>query len=193
MQIRPDQLAVVTGGGTGIGRALCRAAQRPGRARRYLRFDRGQHGRNARTLRARGTVRHARHDLSCRRQRRGADAGVSRHSAGRARPESIDLLINNAGIGAGGGFVAGDRAEWERTFAICWYGVYYGARTFMPLLVESAEGHIVNISSVNGFWASLGPGVPHTAYWAAKFAVKGFTEALISDLRRTRRTSDARL
>ena len=97
--------------------------------------------------------------------------------------ESIDLLINNAGIGAGGGFVAGDRAEWERTFAICWYGVYYGARTFMPLLVKSAEGHIVNISSVNGFWASLGPGVPHTAYSAAKFAVKGFTEALISDLR----------
>ena len=56
-------------------------------------------------------------------------------------------------------------------------------RTFMPLLVASDEGHIVNTSSVNGFWASLGPNIPHTAYSAAKFAVKGFTEALITDLR----------
>jgi hypothetical protein len=48
---------------------------------------------------------------------------------------------------------------------------------------ECRGGHIVNTSSVNGFWASIGPGVPHTAYSAAKFAVKGFTEALITDLR----------
>ena len=41
----------------------------------------------------------------------------------------------------------------------------------------------MNTSSVNGFWASLGPNIPHTAYSAAKFAVKGFTEALITDLR----------
>jgi short-subunit dehydrogenase len=47
---------------------------------------------------------------------------------------------------------------------------------------KAEEGHIVNTSSINGFWASIGPRVPHTAYSAAKFAVKGFTEALISDL-----------
>ena len=52
----------------------------------------------------------------------------------------------------------------------------------MPYLVASKEGHIINTSSVNGFWASLG-GFPHTSYSAAKFAVKGFTEALIQDLR----------
>ena len=51
------------------------------------------------------------------------------------------------------------------------------------MLLKADEGHIVNTSSVNGFWASLGPAVPHTAYAAAKFAVKGFTEALITDLR----------
>jgi len=49
--------------------------------------------------------------------------------------------------------------------------------------VAADEGHIINTSSVNGFWASLGPERPHTAYSAAKFAVKGFTEALITDLR----------
>jgi len=100
-----------------------------------------------------------------------------------AHGEAIHLLFNNAGIGGGGGFVAGDRGEWEKTFAVCWYGVYYGCRVFLPMLMKSDSGHIINTSSVNGFWASLGPNVPHTAYAAAKFAVKGFSEALINDLR----------
>jgi NAD(P)-dependent dehydrogenase (short-subunit alcohol dehydrogenase family) len=51
------------------------------------------------------------------------------------------------------------------------------------MLMRADEGHVVNTSSVCGFWASIGPRVPHTAYSAAKFAVKGFTEALITDLR----------
>ena len=72
---------------------------------------------------------------------------------------------------------------WERTFNVCWGGVYLGVRTFLPLVINSDEGHIVNTSSVNGFWASMGPERPHTAYSAAKFAVKGFSEALITDLR----------
>ena len=96
--------------------------------------------------------------------------------------DHIHFLFNNAGIGGGGGFVDGDRGEWERTFGVCWYGVYYCTRAFLPLLRNADEGHIVNTSSVNGFWASLGSGRPHTAYCAAKFAVKGFTEALITDL-----------
>ena len=55
----------------------------------------------------------------------------------------------------------------ETTFNVCWGGVYLGGRTFMPRLVAAAEGHVVNTSSVNGFWASLGPTIPHTAYSAA--------------------------
>ena len=99
--------------------------------------------------------------------------------------ESVNLLFNNAGIGSGVSFVDGDRDEWERTFNICWYGVYYNARAFIPYLVAADEAHMINTSSVNGFWATLGPGSTHTAYSAAKFAVKGFTEALVSDLRAT--------
>ena len=68
-------------------------------------------------------------------------------------------------------------------FAVCWGGVYWGTRAFLPLLAASDEGHLINTSSVNGFWAALGPDRPHTAYSSAKFAVKGFTEALITDLR----------
>ncbi len=96
--------------------------------------------------------------------------------------DKIHLLINNAGIGGGGSIVNQDRKQWEKTFNVCWGGVYHGVRAFLPLLMNASEGHIVNTSSVNGFWASIGPGRPHTAYAAAKFAVKGFTEALITDL-----------
>lgn len=95
----------------------------------------------------------------------------------------INLLFNNAGIGGGGSFINDTREDWERTFAVCWYGVYYNTRAFMPLLLASEEGHLINTSSVNGFWASLGPDTSQTAYGAAKFAVKGFSEALINDLR----------
>ncbi len=106
------------------------------------------------------------------------DAVVADHAT-----DHINLLFNNAGIGGGGSFVTDPRGEWETTFNVCWGGVYLGCRTFMPLLVAASEGHIINTSSVNGFWASLGPNTPHTAYSAAKFAVKGFSEALITDLR----------
>ncbi len=97
--------------------------------------------------------------------------------------DHINLLFNNAGIGGGGSFVLDERIEWETTFNICWGGVYLCTRAFMPMLLASREGHVVNTSSVNGFWASLGRGIPHTAYSAAKFAVKGFTEALITDFK----------
>jgi NAD(P)-dependent dehydrogenase (short-subunit alcohol dehydrogenase family) len=97
--------------------------------------------------------------------------------------DKIHLLFNNAGIGGGGSLFTNTREQWEKTFGICWGGVYFGVRTFLPMLMKADEGHIVNTSSVNGFWASVGMLRSHTAYSAAKFAVKGFTEALIGDLR----------
>src|SRR4051812_7229535 len=97
--------------------------------------------------------------------------------------DHINLLFNNAGIGGGGSFIVGKREEWDQTFGVDWGGVYHSCRAFVPLLIASDDGYLINTSSVNGFWASLGPGVPHTAYSAAKFAVKGFTEALLEDFR----------
>jgi hypothetical protein len=97
--------------------------------------------------------------------------------------DHIHLLFNNAGIGGGPSFIKSPREEWERTFNVCWYGVYYSTRAFIDMILKAHEAHIVNTSSVNGFWASLGPQRAHTAYPAAKFAVKGFTEGLINDLR----------
>ena len=95
----------------------------------------------------------------------------------------VHLLFNNAGIGGGGSVVDIDRESWEKTFGVCWYGVYYNTLAFLPMLIAADVAQIVNTSSINGFWASLGPNVPHSAYSSAKFAVKGFTEALITDLK----------
>ncbi len=102
----------------------------------------------------------------------------------RAQPEvEMALLINNAGVSGGGSFVLDDREEWDRTFAICWSGVYLMTRTFLPRLLKAKDGHVVNMSSALGLRAVLGGHVPHTAYSVAKFAVRGFSEALIHDFR----------
>src|SRR5262249_2076326 len=108
---------------------------------------------------------------------------VRSQGAERVGTRKSHLLFNNAGIGGGGSVFAHSREEWEKTFNVCWGGVYNCTRVFLPMLLKAEEGHIVNTSSVNGFWASVGPRIPHTAYSAAKFAVKGFTDSLITDLR----------
>lgn len=97
--------------------------------------------------------------------------------------DHVNLVFNNAGLSGGGSLFEDTREAWDRCFAVCWGGVYNGTRAFLPLLAASDDGYLVNTSSVNGFWASLGPERAHTAYSAAKFAVKGFTEALINDCR----------
>ncbi|MEM9201353.1 MAG: SDR family oxidoreductase [Actinomycetota bacterium] len=96
--------------------------------------------------------------------------------------DHINLLFNNAGIAGGGSMFDSPREQWEKTFDIDWGGVYLGCRVFLPLLAAADAGAVINTSSVNGFYASVGPDRPHTAYSAAKFAVKGFTVALMADL-----------
>jgi len=174
------KIAVVTGGGTGMGRSLCRALAKAGCHVALCDVVEENMAETRALCEANDGVRISTHlcDVSIE-----SDMIKFQTEVAETHGDSIDLLFNNAGIGGGGGFVAGEREEWEKTFAVCWYGVYYGCRVFLPMLMRSAEAHIVNTSSVNGFWASLGPNVPHTAYAAAKFAVKGFSEALITDLR----------
>src|SRR5579863_3933065 len=178
------RIAVVTGGGSGMGRELVR--QLVAEACNVAMCDVSEAGM-AETQRLcaaaslpqglRVTTHVA--DVSDAAQvERFRDEVAERHATDR-----IHLLFNNAGIGGGGSMVASSREEWERTFNICWGGVYNCTRAFLPMLQAAEEGHIVNTSSINGFWASVGPHLPHTAYSAAKFAVKGFSEALITDLR----------
>ncbi|MEW5684490.1 MAG: SDR family NAD(P)-dependent oxidoreductase [Pseudomonadota bacterium] len=177
------KFAVVTGGGTGMGRELARQLIAEGcsvamcdvsdrnMAETIALCDADRIPQGARIT---AHVADVSDEGALQRFR---DEAAKAHDT-----ERLNLLFNNAGIG-GGGSILEDRAEWERTFNVCWGGVYYGVRTFLPMLLAADEAHIVNTSSVNGFWASLGPHVSHTAYAAAKFAVKGFTEALVTDLR----------
>ena len=176
------RIAVVTGGGSGMGRELVRLLAAEGC--HVAMCDLSQENMDDTILMCGDTPAGTRitafvADVSDETQVSAFAEAVARDHAA----DHINLLFNNAGIGGGGSFVVDDRAEWEKTFAVCWGGVYNCARAFMPMLLASTEGHVVNTSSLNGFWASLGPTIPHTAYSAAKFAVKGFTEALISDFR----------
>jgi len=180
------KLAVVTGGGSGMGRELVRqlAARGCSVAACDLNADAvAETAAVAREEAPPGVVvtSHACDVAEEAQVLRFRDELLAEHGA-----DHVDLVFSNAGIGGGGSFVNDRREDWERTFAVDWWGVYYCARAFLPLLIASGDGVLVNTSSVNGFWATLGPGMPNTAYCTAKFAVKGFTEALIEDLRARR-------
>lgn len=178
-----DRIAVITGGGTGMGRelaiqlagegchvAMCDVAEETMARTKVLCEESAPAGVRITTHQA---------DVSQEDQLLAfRNAVVTEHET-----DCVQLVFNNAGIGGAGSLILADRDEWEKTFDVCWKGVYLGTRTFLPLLLASDEGHLINTSSVNGFWASLGPLTAHTAYSAAKFAVKGFTEALVNDFR----------
>jgi NAD(P)-dependent dehydrogenase (short-subunit alcohol dehydrogenase family) len=175
------KLAVVTGGGAGIGRELVRQLVAEGCnvaacdiSPKSIAETEGLCTQHAQGVRVTAHVADVSDETQVLRFR---DEVAARHAT-----DKVHLLFNNAGIAGGGSLFADNRAQWERTFNICWGGVYLCTRAFLPMLVNADEARIVNTSSVNGFWASLGPGTSHTAYCAAKFAVKGFTEALIGDL-----------
>jgi NAD(P)-dependent dehydrogenase (short-subunit alcohol dehydrogenase family) len=177
------KLAVVTGGGSGMGRELVRQLAAQGCSVAACDLNEEAVAETAAVARAVAVpeVRVTSHSCDVSDEAevlQFRDELLDGHAS-----EHVDLVFSNAGIGGGSSFVSGDREEWERTFAIDWCGVYYCARVFLPLLIASGDGVLVNTSSVNGFWASLGPGVPQTAYSTAKFAVRGFSEALIEDLR----------
>jgi NAD(P)-dependent dehydrogenase (short-subunit alcohol dehydrogenase family) len=178
------KIAVITGGGTGMGRELARqlvaegcnvamcdvSAENMAETKRLCQVEKLPQG-------LRITMHVA--DVSLEDDVQRFRDEVAEQQA----TDKIHLLFNNAGIGGGGSMITNTREQWDKTFGVCWGGVYFNTRAFLPMLQKASEGHIVNTSSVNGFWASIGPGLPHTAYSAAKFAVKGFTEALIGDLR----------
>jgi NAD(P)-dependent dehydrogenase (short-subunit alcohol dehydrogenase family) len=177
------KLAAVTGGGSGMGRELARQLAAQGCSVAACDWNAEAVGQTAALAQAEAppgvlVTGHA-CDVSDEAQvLRFRDEVLEQHAS-----DHVDLVFSNAGIGGGGSFVGSDREEWERTFAVDWWGVYYCARAFVPLLIASGDGVLVNTSSVNGIWATLGPGMPNTAYSAAKFAVRGFSEALIEDLR----------
>ena len=100
-----------------------------------------------------------------------ANAAVAAHP-------SLNIVINNAGVALLGAFNEVDQAQMEWLININFWGVVHGTRAFLPHLSKQREAHIVNLSSIFGILAPPG----QTAYCAAKFAVRGFSESLRHEL-----------
>ncbi|KAI9005583.1 short chain dehydrogenase [Hyaloraphidium curvatum] len=180
------KLAVVTGGASGMGRSLVLALARDGCSVATCDLDPAAAEATAKAAMevAPNGVLVTGHGCDVAKEsdwQRFRDEVVSKH-----RASKVDLIFNNAGVAAGWSFFTDktSREQWERTFAVNWYGVYYGCRTFLPLVVASPAGRIINTASINAIYHSHGHDIfPHTSYSAAKAAVKAFTEALIVDFR----------
>ena len=134
------KLAVVTGGGSGMGRELVRQLAAAGCSVAACDVN-PQTVEQTAALAGPGAphgVRVTGHrcDVSEESQvLRFRDELLAEHAS-----DHVDLVFSNAGIGGGGSFVNDSRQEWERTFAVDWWGVYYCARAFLPLLIASGDG-----------------------------------------------------
>ena len=90
----------------------------------------------------------------------------------------VHQLYNNAGIAFSRPVLESEYADYERVFAVNLWGVIHGTKAFLPHLVASGDGHVVNVSSLNGYMAQN----EMTHYCASKFAVRGFTESVRAEM-----------
>ncbi|MFI5778768.1 SDR family NAD(P)-dependent oxidoreductase [Nocardia sp. NPDC051570] len=167
------KVAVVTGAGSGIGRAL--AVDLAGRGARLAVSDVDAEGlaRTARLCEARGAlVMYDRIDVTER------DAIESYAAHVHSRFGIVHQIYNNAGIAYYGEVERAPYKDFERVLDVNFWGVVNGTKAFLPHLIESGDGHVVNVSSLFGLVAYPG----QSAYTASKFAVRGFTEALAEEM-----------
>ena len=169
-------VAVVTGAGSGIGRALAQRLAAAGSALAIADIDEAGLQQTAQALgkNSRLVTTHVVDVAKEESVKTFADDVGSRHGR-------FTLLINNAGVALHGNFeeISLDDLRW--LMDINFWGTVYGVKYFLPLLKRELRAHIVNLSSVFGLIAPAG----QTAYSASKFAVRGFTEALRHELEGT--------
>ena len=168
--------AAVTGAASGIGRAL--ALELAARGCDLALADRDEAG--LQTVAAEIAKRRQRRKVTTHRVDVGEPGQIAGFRAGRdAAPiPSLNIVINNAGVALLGQFSEIDQAQMDWLFNINFWGVVHATRAFLPHLAGQREAHIVNLSSIFGIIAPPG----QTAYCAAKFAVRGFSESLRHEL-----------
>ena len=174
MKTLKGSVAVVTGAGSGIGRALAQNLAAKGAQLALADVNSGSL-EETRSLLGSAEARTYVVDVS--------NASAVESFAARVKQDfgRASVLINNAGVALYGTFAEITLEEFDWLFRINFYGVLYGCKFFLPLLKAEPEAHLVNISSVFGL---IGP-AGQTAYAASKFAVRGFTQALSRELLET--------
>ncbi len=167
------KVAVITGAGSGIGRALSYELARLGARLAISDVDEVGLAETAKRVRALGARAHEhRLDVTDRAAVLAyADAVVAEFGV-------VNIVVNNAGIAFTGTIEAMSFDQIERIMDVDFWGVVNGTKAFLPHLIASGDGHVVNISSLFGLLAMPSQG----AYNAAKFAVRGFTEALREEM-----------
>jgi NAD(P)-dependent dehydrogenase (short-subunit alcohol dehydrogenase family) len=166
--------ALVTGGASGIGRATALALARRGANLVVCDVNDAGLAAVAGELRALGVDVTATHVDVARAEEMEAFA-----AAVHARVDAVDLLVNNAGVGLGGGALHTTLEDWRWIVGINLFGVIHGCHFFVPAMVRRGRGgHVVNVSSAAGYVASQAL----TAYATTKFGVLGFSEALRQEL-----------
>ena len=170
-----DKVAVVTGGGSGIGRALTLALARQGARVLVADVDEAAMERVVREARAHGVeALSMRTDVS--------DLAQVQALADRAWQAfgAVHVLCNNAGVAAWGSLEKATHRDWQWVLAVNLWGVIHGIEAFVPrMIADGHRGHIVNTASMAGLIASQGLGVYNTS----KYAVVGLSETLAKDLK----------
>ncbi|WP_034272284.1 SDR family NAD(P)-dependent oxidoreductase [Haloechinothrix halophila] len=168
------KVAVITGAGSGIGRALAVELARGGAKLALSDVNVTGLAETVKLCEAEGvTVRHDVLDVADR-EAVHANADAVAGEFGR-----VNLVFNNAGVALTADVTEMSWDDFEWIVNINFWGVMHGTKAFLPHLIDSGDGHLVNVSSVFGLIA-----VPsQSAYNATKFAVRGFTEALRQEMR----------
>jgi 3-oxoacyl-[acyl-carrier protein] reductase len=175
MQSLQGKVALVTGAGKGIGKAIAEALAREGVQVGLVARNKENIKSVAEELAAVGVkTTYATADVSKRQEVEAAVAKVQQDLG------AIDILINNAGTATFGGFLELEPDVWEEQVRVNLFGVYYATRAVLPQMIERKTGDIINISSTAG---KSGSAVT-SAYSASKFAVFGLTESLMQEVRK---------
>jgi NADP-dependent 3-hydroxy acid dehydrogenase YdfG len=165
---------VITGAGSGIGRAL--ALELAGRGARLAISD--INADSVAATAAECASRGAEAVESCAFDVASREAVFGHASEVVERFGTVSLVVNNAGVALAKDVLDTSIEDYEWIMGINFWGVLYGSKAFLPHLIASGEGHLVNISSVFGIFSVPG----QSGYNAAKFAVRGFTEALRQEM-----------
>ena len=174
MKTLQDKVVVITGAGSGIGRAT--AMRCAGLGARLALSDIDAAGLAETAGRCAGSVHTTKVDVGARDEIYAWAERVKRDVG------PADVLVNNAGVSLSQTIAEMRDEDFEWLMNINFWGVTHGTKAFLPQLLSRPEAHVVNLSSVFGIIA-----VPtQAAYNASKFAVRGYTEALRQELRATR-------